>query len=100
MSDMLWPLDEFEPHIGARTALMSTEESCSYQDLARLVEHVEHKMMARGLEPGDRVLLVGSPSIELIIALLAVLFIGLIAGLFPLQRVLSTRIIDGFRFVG
>jgi putative ABC transport system permease protein len=38
--------------------------------------------------------------ITLIMAVVAVLFIGIIAGLFPLQRVLSTKIIDGFRFVG
>jgi putative ABC transport system permease protein len=38
--------------------------------------------------------------ITMIIAVLSVLLIGIIAGLFPLQRVLSTRIIDGFRFVG
>jgi putative ABC transport system permease protein len=38
--------------------------------------------------------------ITLILAVTAVLFIGIIAGLFPLQRVFSTRIIDGFRFVG
>lgn len=38
--------------------------------------------------------------ITLILAVTAVLFIGLVAGLFPLQRVLSTKIIDGFRFVG
>ena len=38
--------------------------------------------------------------ITLILAVIAVLFIGIVAGLFPLQRVLSTRIIDGFRFVG
>ena len=38
--------------------------------------------------------------ITLILAVIAVLFIGVVAGLFPLQRVLSTRIIDGFRFVG
>jgi putative ABC transport system permease protein len=38
--------------------------------------------------------------ITLILAISAVLFIGVVAGLFPLQRVLSTRIIEGFRFVG
>jgi putative ABC transport system permease protein len=38
--------------------------------------------------------------ITLFLAIVAVLFIGIVAGLFPLQRVLSTRIIDGFRFVG
>jgi putative ABC transport system permease protein len=38
--------------------------------------------------------------ITLILAVLAVLFIGILSGLFPLQRILSTRIIDGFRFVG
>jgi putative ABC transport system permease protein len=38
--------------------------------------------------------------ITLFLALTAVLFIGFVAGLFPLQRVLTTRIIDGFRFVG
>jgi putative ABC transport system permease protein len=38
--------------------------------------------------------------ITLFLALSAVLFIGIVAGLFPLQRVLTTRIIDGFRFVG
>jgi putative ABC transport system permease protein len=38
--------------------------------------------------------------ITLVLAIVAVLFIGIVAGLFPLQRVFSTRIIDGFRFVG
>ena len=38
--------------------------------------------------------------LTLILAIMAVLFIGVVAGLFPLQRVFSTRIIDGFRFVG
>jgi hypothetical protein len=38
--------------------------------------------------------------ITMILATIAVLFIGIVAGLFPLQRVMSTRIIDGFRFVG
>jgi putative ABC transport system permease protein len=38
--------------------------------------------------------------VTLILAVSAVLFIGIVAGMFPLQRVLSTRIIDGFRFVG
>jgi putative ABC transport system permease protein len=38
--------------------------------------------------------------LTLILAIIAVLFIGIVAGLFPLQRVFSTRIIDGFRFVG
>jgi putative ABC transport system permease protein len=38
--------------------------------------------------------------ITLILAVVAVLLIGILAGLFPLQRILSTRIIDGFRFVG
>ena len=38
--------------------------------------------------------------ITLIFAVSAVLLIGIVAGLFPLQRVLSTRRIDGFRFVG
>jgi putative ABC transport system permease protein len=38
--------------------------------------------------------------LTLILAIMAVLLIGIVAGLFPLQRVFSTRIIDGFRFVG
>ena len=33
-------------------------------------------------------------------ALAAVILIGLLAALFPIQRALTTRIIDGFRFVG
>jgi len=38
--------------------------------------------------------------VTIILSLSAVLFIGLAAGFFPVQRALSTRIIDGFRFVG
>ncbi len=38
--------------------------------------------------------------ITIILALSAVLFIGLAAGFVPVQRALTTRIIDGFRFVG
>ncbi len=38
--------------------------------------------------------------ITIILGLSAVLVIGLAAGIFPVQRALSTRIIDGFRFVG
>ena len=38
--------------------------------------------------------------VTVILALTAVLFIGVAAALLPVQRALSTRIIDGFRFVG
>jgi len=38
--------------------------------------------------------------VTVILALSAVLFIGIAAALLPVQRALSTRIIDGFRFVG
>jgi putative ABC transport system permease protein len=38
--------------------------------------------------------------ITLILAVSAVLLIGIAASLFPLQRALSTKIVDGFRFVG
>lgn len=79
MPELLWPLDDIDPNIGVLPAIMSSEETCSYKDLARLVEHVAHKMIVRGLEPGDRVLLAGSPSIELVIALLAGMRLGLTA---------------------
>ena len=38
--------------------------------------------------------------VTVILALSAVLFIGIAAALLPVQRALSTKIIDGFRFVG
>ena len=38
--------------------------------------------------------------ITLVLSLSAVLFIGIAAALLPVQRALTTRIIDGFRFVG
>jgi putative ABC transport system permease protein len=38
--------------------------------------------------------------ITIILALSAILIIGLMAGFFPVQRALTTRIVDGFRFVG
>jgi ABC-type antimicrobial peptide transport system permease subunit len=38
--------------------------------------------------------------ITLILAVTAALFIGIAASLFPIQRVLNTKIVEGFRFVG
>jgi putative ABC transport system permease protein len=38
--------------------------------------------------------------ITLILAITSVIFIAFAAALFPIQRAMSTRIIDGFRFVG
>jgi putative ABC transport system permease protein len=38
--------------------------------------------------------------ITIILALSAVLLIGLSAAIFPIQRALATKIVDGFRFVG
>ncbi len=38
--------------------------------------------------------------ITLILAVIAVLFIGIAAAIFPLQRALATKIVDGLRFVG
>jgi putative ABC transport system permease protein len=38
--------------------------------------------------------------ITIVLALSAVFFIGVAAAMFPIQRALTTRIIDGFRFVG
>ena len=38
--------------------------------------------------------------ITLILAISAIIIIGLAAAIFPLQRALTTKIVDGFRFVG
>jgi putative ABC transport system permease protein len=38
--------------------------------------------------------------ITLILALSAILIIGIASSIFPIQRALSTKIVDGFRFVG
>jgi putative ABC transport system permease protein len=38
--------------------------------------------------------------ITLILAVSAALFIGIAASIFPIQRVLNTKIVEGFRFVG
>lgn len=38
--------------------------------------------------------------ITLILALTAVMVIGISASIFPIQRAISTRIVDGFRFIG
>jgi ABC-type antimicrobial peptide transport system permease subunit len=38
--------------------------------------------------------------ITLILAISAALFIGIAASAFPIQRVLNTKIVEGFRFVG
>jgi putative ABC transport system permease protein len=38
--------------------------------------------------------------ITLILAITAALFIGIAASIFPIQRVLTTKIVEGFRFVG
>jgi len=38
--------------------------------------------------------------ITLIFAVSAALFIGIAASIFPIQRVLNTKIVEGFRFVG
>lgn len=38
--------------------------------------------------------------VTIVLALSAVVLIGLAASLFPIQRALATRIVDGFRFVG
>ena len=38
--------------------------------------------------------------ITLILAISAIIIIGVAAALFPLQRALTTKIVDGFRFVG
>jgi ABC-type antimicrobial peptide transport system permease subunit len=38
--------------------------------------------------------------VTLILAVGAALFIGVAASVFPIQRVLNTKIVEGFRFVG
>jgi putative ABC transport system permease protein len=38
--------------------------------------------------------------ITVILAVCAALFVGIAAAVFPVQRVLRTRIVDGLRFVG
>jgi len=38
--------------------------------------------------------------ITIVLAVIAILVVGLIAAIFPIQRALSTKIVDGFRFVG
>jgi putative ABC transport system permease protein len=38
--------------------------------------------------------------ITIILAISATLLVGLVAAIFPIQRALSTKIVDGFRFVG
>jgi putative ABC transport system permease protein len=39
-------------------------------------------------------------AITIVIAVLAALFIGILASIFPIQKALRTAIVDGFRFVG
>ena len=39
-------------------------------------------------------------TVTLILAASAALFIGFAAAVFPIQRALKTKIVDGFRFVG
>ncbi|HSP86928.1 MAG TPA: FtsX-like permease family protein [Ignavibacteriaceae bacterium] len=38
--------------------------------------------------------------VTIILAIIAVLIIGIAAAIFPIQRALTTKIVDGFRFVG
>jgi putative ABC transport system permease protein len=38
--------------------------------------------------------------VTLILAISAIIIIGLASSIFPVQRALSTKIVDGFRFVG
>jgi putative ABC transport system permease protein len=38
--------------------------------------------------------------ITVVLCVIAILLVGLIAAIFPIQRALGTKIVDGFRFVG
>jgi putative ABC transport system permease protein len=38
--------------------------------------------------------------ITIILSVIAALFIGVVASVFPIQRALGTKIVDGFRFIG
>jgi ABC-type antimicrobial peptide transport system permease subunit len=38
--------------------------------------------------------------ITIVFAVSSALLIGIVAAVFPIQRALSTKIVDGFRFVG
>lgn len=38
--------------------------------------------------------------ITVVLAVIAIILVGLIAAIFPIQRALTTKIVDGFRFVG
>ena len=65
---MLSPLSQAartDPHAPA----ISGDASCSYGGLARLAEQVSGRLRARGVKAGDRVFLLGTPTVEYCAAL-------------------------------
>lgn len=85
-------LDQAEKRSEA-IAIRSAGETCTYQELRELSEKVASKLIALGMEAGDRVIIYGDRSIAAIASMLGALRVGVIY--VPIDKNESaTKIID------